>query len=84
MAFSDLKNPYNFEFNKNMNKDEENNVQRKIYFEELCIQEIKIKFTFKSSPIMFREFAMNPTMKFLIVLMSNLKKVQLKFTKFQI
>jgi len=25
MAFSDLKNPYNFEYNKNLNKDEENN-----------------------------------------------------------
>lgn len=82
MAFSDLKNPYNFEYNKNHNRDEELHTQRKIYFEELFIHEIKIKFTFKSSPIMFREFAMNSTMKFLIVLMSNLKKVQLKFGKF--
>ena len=32
MAFSDLKNPYNFEYNKNLNKDEENNAQKKIYF----------------------------------------------------
>lgn len=37
MAFSDLKSPYNFELNKNLNKDEEGNAQRKIYFEELCI-----------------------------------------------
>lgn len=43
-----------------------------------------MKFTFNSSPIMFRELTMNPTLKFLIVLMSNLKKVQLKFCSFRI
>jgi hypothetical protein len=49
--------------------------QKKIYFEEFYVHEIQMKFTFNSSPIMFREFTMNPTLKFLIVLMSNLKKV---------
>jgi hypothetical protein len=55
--------------------------QKKIYFEEFYVHNIHMKFTFNSSPIMFREFTMNQTLKFLIVLMSNLKRVQLKFAK---
>ena len=43
-----------------------------------------MRFTFKSSPIMFREVSMNPTLKFLILLMSNLKKVELKFGSLQL
>jgi len=33
---------------------------------------------------MFREVSMNPTLKFLILLMSNLKKVELKFGSLQL
>lgn len=56
---------------------------QKIYFEQFQINEVRLKFTFSSSPILFREFTMNPTLKFFIVLLSNLKNVQLKFGKFQ-
>jgi hypothetical protein len=76
-ALNDLKKPYD-------QPGREIQQQKKIYFEEFYIHEIKMKFTFNSSPIMFRELTMNPTLKFLIVLMSNLKKVQLKFGSFRI
>lgn len=76
-AFDDLKKPYD-------QPGREVQVQKKIYFEEFYIHDIKMRFTFNSSPIMFREFTMNPTLKFLIVLMSNLKNVKLKFGSFQI
>lgn len=33
---------------------------------------------------MFRELALNSTLKFLVVVMSNLKKVQLSFNRFHI
>lgn len=54
---------------------------KKIYFELFQINEIRLSFTFSTSPILFREFTMNPTLKFLIVLLSNLKNVKLKFGK---
>lgn len=37
-----------------------------------------MQFSFQSSPIMFREFTMNPTLKFLLVLFSNLKNLNIK------
>ena len=54
---------------------------QKIYFDVFQINEIRLSFSFSSSPILFREFTMNPTLKFLIVLLSNLKNVKLKFGK---
>lgn len=48
------------------------------------MNEIKFNFSFSSSPILFREFSMNPTVKFLIVLLSNMKNVQLKFASYQL
>lgn len=51
---------------------------KKIYIEDLKISEIKMQFSFQSSPIMFREFTMNPTLKFLLVLFSNLKNLNIK------
>lgn len=54
----------------------------KVYFEHLYVNEIKFNFSFSSSPILFREFSMNPTVKFLIVLLSNMKNVQLKFASY--
>lgn len=56
---------------------------QKIYFEQFTINAIRLSFTFSSSPILFREFTMNPTLKFLIVLLSNLKNVKLRFSKLQ-
>ena len=56
---------------------------KKIYFENFEIKEIRFSFTFNSSPLMFREFTMNPTLKFFIVLLSNLKNVKLVLSKFQ-
>lgn len=76
-AFDDLKKPYD-------QPGQELQAQKKVYFEEFYIHDIQMKFTFNSSPIMFREFTMNPTLKFLIVLMSSLKNVRLKFNSFQI
>ena len=57
---------------------------KKIYIEQFQISEIKLSFTFSSSPILFREFTMNPTLKFFIVLLSNLKNVNLKFSSYRI
>jgi len=73
-AFDDLKKPYD--------QGRELQAQKKVYFEEFYVHDIKMKFTFSSSPIMFREFSMNPTLKFLIVLMSSLKNVRLRFSSF--
>ena len=67
-AFDDLKKPYD-------QPGREIQAQKKIYFQEFYIHNIKLKFTFSSSPIMFREFSMNPTFKFIIVMLSNLKNV---------
>jgi len=50
---------------------------KKIYIEQFQISEIRLNFTFSSSPILFREFTMNPTLKFFLVLLSNLKNVRL-------
>ena len=58
--------------------------QNKVYFEEFYVHDIGLRFSFKSSPIMFRDLAMNQSLKFLIVLLSNLKKAQLTFTHLQI
>lgn len=55
---------------------------QKIYFEQFQINEIRFSFTFHSSPILFREFTMNPTLKFMIVLLSNLKNVKLRFSRY--
>jgi hypothetical protein len=55
--------------------------QNKVFFEEFYIHDIGLKFSFKSSPIMFRDLAMNQSLKFLIVLLSNLKKAQINFTR---
>lgn len=57
---------------------------KKIYIEQFQISEIRLSFTFSSSPILFREFTMNPTLKFFIVLLSNLKNVHLRFSKYQL
>jgi hypothetical protein len=54
----------------------------KIYCEHFEIDDVQLSFTFSSSPILFREFTMNPTLKFLIVLLSNLKNVKLKFNRY--
>ena len=43
-----------------------------------------MSFTFSSSPILFREFTMNPTLKFFLVLLSNLKNVKLRFSKYHL
>lgn len=56
---------------------------KRVLFEQFYIHEIKLNFTFLSSPILFREFTMNPTLKFLIMLLSNLKNVHLRFGKYQ-
>jgi hypothetical protein len=48
------------------------------------MHDIKLKFTFESSPVMLREVGLNTTLKFLLVMMSNLKKVKLNFTAFHI
>jgi len=53
-----------------------------IFIEQFHIAEIRLSFTFSSSPILFREFTMNPTLKFFLVLLSNLKNVKLKFSKY--
>lgn len=58
--------------------------QQKIYFEEFYVHDLRVKFSFKSSPIMFRELALHPTLKFVIVLLSNLKKVKLHFASFSL
>lgn len=65
-------------------ENRDNQVQKNIYVEEFYIHDICIRFNFNSSPIMFRELSMNSTLKFLIVLMSNLKNVQINFSKFTI
>jgi len=57
---------------------------QKIFLEQFSISEIRFSFTFSSSPILFREFTMNPTLKFFIVLLSNLKNVKLKFSKYSL
>lgn len=54
---------------------------QKIYFESFIISEIRVSFSFSSSPILFRELSMNPTLKFIIVLLSNLKNFKLRFNK---
>ena len=51
------------------------NKNTKIFFESFYIHELKLNFSFVSSPILFREFSMNPTLKFFIVLLSNMKNV---------
>ena len=55
---------------------------KKIYIEHFQIDEIRLSFTFSSSPILFREFTMNPTLKFFLVLMSNMKNVKLRFSSY--
>ena len=55
---------------------------KKIYIEHFQIDEIRLSFTFSSSPILFREFTMNPTLKFFLVLMSNMKNVKLRFSAY--
>lgn len=60
------------------------NQNTKIFFESFYINDLKMNFSFVSSPILFREFSMNPTLKFFIVLLSNMKNVQLKFSKYDI
>ena len=50
-----------------------------MHFEEFFISKIKINFSFNSSPVTFNELGLNSTLKFFIVLMSNLKKVNLSF-----
>ena len=57
---------------------------KKIYIEQFQIAEIRLSFTFSSSPILFREFTMNPTLKFFLVLLSNLKDVKLRFSKYHL
>jgi len=57
---------------------------QKIFIEHFQIDEVRLTFTFSSSPILFREFTMNPTLKFLIVLLSNLKNVKLNFGAYQV
>lgn len=79
IAFNELKKPY---YDPSQGRDAQ--AQKKIYFEEFYVHSLKLKFTFKSSPIMFRELALNSTLKFLVVVMSNLKKVQLSFNRFHI
>jgi hypothetical protein len=73
-TFDDLKKPY---FKK------DSAMPKRVLFEQFYIHEIKLNFTFQSSPILFREFTMNPTLKFLIMLLSNLKNVHLRFGKYQ-
>jgi hypothetical protein len=74
-AFKELKGkPYN----------ESQRDVKKIYIEQFQISEIQVSFTFSSSPILFREFTMNPTLKFFIVLLSNLKNVHLRFSKYHL
>lgn len=58
--------------------------KKKLYFENFIINDISLNFTFSSSPILFREFSMNPSLKFFIVLLSNMKKVSLKFNHYQL
>ena len=77
-TFDDLKKSYQMrEGGGNANQ------QMNIFVEHFYIQEINFSFTFSSSPILFREYAMNPALKFFIILMSNLKNVNLKFTAYQ-
>jgi len=62
----------------------EQSLQTKIYFEQFYINEIKLNFTFYSSPILFREFSMNPTLKFFIVMLSNLKNTKLHLNSYKL
>ena len=57
---------------------------QKIYVEQFQISEIRLNFSFSSSPILFRECTMNPTLKFFLVLLSNLKNVRLGFSKYHL
>lgn len=79
-AIKTMKMPYDKQGN-------EIHVQKSVYFEEFYIHDICIRFNFKSSPIMFREVSMNstylkhPLVQFFIVLLSNLKNVNIKFKR---
>ncbi|CDW86490.1 UNKNOWN [Stylonychia lemnae] len=59
-TFNDLKKPY---------EKNEVQAQKRIFFEQFYINDVKFNFSFQSSPILFREFTMNPTLKFFIVLL---------------
>eukprot|EP00347_Sterkiella_histriomuscorum_P015009 403358661 len=74
-TINELKKPY---------EKKDSQVQKKVFFEQFFINDIRLNFSFQSSPILFREFTMNPTLKFFIVLLSNLKNVQLKFSQYKI
>jgi hypothetical protein len=71
--FDDLKKPY---FKR------DTSTPKRVLFEQFYIHDIKINFSFLSSPILFREFTMNPSLKFFIMLLSNLKNMRIKLSKY--
>jgi hypothetical protein len=57
---------------------------KSIYFENLYIDKINVKFSFTSNPNFLNQTQFNPTLKFFIAMMMNMKQVELHFQRFTV
>ena len=60
-------------------KEKQKQFDQSIYFENLYVDQMKIKFSFNSNPDFLNQTHMNSTVKFFIAMLMNMKHVELHF-----
>lgn len=59
-------------------------LKKNIYFENFFIDKMSIKFSFISNPSFLNQTQFNPTLKFFIAMLMNMKQVELHFQRYTI
>jgi hypothetical protein len=60
-------------------KDKNKKFDQTIYFENLYVEQMNIKFSFSSNPDFLNQTQLNSTLKFLVAMLMNMKHVELHF-----
>ena len=65
-------------------KKQEPRGETKVFFEHFYIDTVRVIFSFNSSPLLFHNVDLNPTTKFLVAFLTNVKKIPLNFQAFML